>query len=330
MSAMSITTTALSCRRSRHSTRKCATFKLFIRHDFTDAFMSSTIRDLSIEDRVEVNSLCETIWNGNDYIPERFPEWIEDINSYPLGMFVNGSLVALGTLECIPESDVAWVMGLRVREGHRQHGLGSEIIRHLVAKADELGIQTLWYATSSRNEASIRLAEKAGFRFANSTGYFRLEPPFPPHPKPSPNIHPLEVDALRLYEIIQHNPELIKTETFPVAWEFYRKTEPDLKRLSTTSKMRAVVEENGETAAIYISETRFRNNTKTMTYTMYSGNRTVFVDVMARILDELTEAHADSAAFFLGPNVEEWARFAVEIPNEFENRRFLLYERRST
>lgn len=288
--------------------------------------MTSSIRELSIEDHSEVGALCESVWNGEDYVPEQFPKWIGDANSYPFGKFVDGSLVALVNLECIPDSSVAWVTGLRVKEGQRQHGFGTEIVRHLLTRAQELGFHTVWYATSSRNEGSIKLAERLGFKMANSAGFFRLEPPYPPHPKPSPNIHPLDLDALRFYEIVQHNPELIKTDTFPVAWEFYKKTEADLQRLSTGCRMKAVVEESGVTAAVYIVEPRVRNGTKTMTYTIYSVNRAVFVDVMARILDELVDSTADHAAFFLGPKVEEWARLAIDIPSEFENRRFLLYE----
>jgi len=289
--------------------------------------MAPTIRDLTISDQPEVNSLCDTIWGGNDYVPQRFPEWIEEQDSYASGMFVDGRLVALGALEVIPESKLGWIKGLRVHEDYRNQGYGMEITRYLVDIAKAKKVDALWYATSSRNVASQKLAETLGFRLSNTTGYFRLEPPYPPHPKPSQSIHPMKVDELRLTEMLDVDESFIESSTFPVAWEFYRKDLPSLARLSREAKIRVVTDDNGRINTLYIMAVRRRADAKTLTFTIYSSNRTVFVDVFSRIIDELVEERADRAAFFLGPRVEQWVNFIVDIPEEFVGRRFLLYEK---
>ncbi len=289
--------------------------------------MSFTIRDLTIDDHPEVNSLCETIWDGNDYVPDSFPNWIEDKFSFPFGMFSDNQLVALVNMECVPSRSLAWVKGLRVREEFRNQGHGSKILGHLISKANAAGILNVLYATSSRNEASMKLAEKQGFKLANSVDYFRLEPPYPPHPKPSQSIHPIEVDELRLTEILDVDESLMESSTFPVAWEFYRKDLESLARLGKQAKIRVVIDDNGRVNTLYIMAVRKRRDFRTLTFTVYSSNRTVFVDVFSRILDELVDERADRAAFFLGPRVEQWVDFIIDIPKEFAERRFLLYER---
>ncbi|MHA2005629.1 MAG: hypothetical protein ACW960_16325, partial [Candidatus Thorarchaeota archaeon] len=58
-----------------------------------------------------------------------------------------------------------------------------------------------------------------------------------------------------------------------------------------------------------------------------SNNRTVFVDIFSRALDYLEASKTERAAFFLGPRVEQWVEYIIEIPQEFAGRRFLLYEK---
>ncbi|MFX1265232.1 MAG: hypothetical protein ACFFH0_07615, partial [Promethearchaeota archaeon] len=65
---------------------------------------------------------------------------------------------------------------------------------------------------------------------------------------------------------------------------------------------------------------------RTSVYSIFSKNRSVFVDVFSRILDELQETNTDRGVFFLGPRAEEWVQYMVHIPEEYEGRRFLLYE----
>jgi len=58
--------------------------------------MSDTLRELVIEDHEQVKELCETIWEGNDYVPETFPVWISSSDDTPIGIFKGDELVALG------------------------------------------------------------------------------------------------------------------------------------------------------------------------------------------------------------------------------------------
>lgn len=288
--------------------------------------MSLDIRELVISDHEQVKILSAGIWEGNDYVPERFPRWIADEHSKPIGGFLGDQLVALGCLELVEDSNIGWVKGVRVKKEHRQKNYGSEITKHIVELARKLGVKHLRYATSSRNEASQKLAAKLGFVEKERVGYFRLYPPYPPHPKPSPVWIPIEVDAARLFEIVTRNSSLIESDNLPMAWEFDFKSKEGLQRLGKHTNFKIMVDEKGVTQGLFYRCDRVRQDITTATFSVFTIDRGIFVDIMARIQDELEKTEADRAVFFLGPNATEWSKGLGIVDEEYKNRRFLLYE----
>jgi RimJ/RimL family protein N-acetyltransferase len=288
--------------------------------------MSGNIRELTIDDKDKVDSVCETVWSGNDYVPRIFPEWIENPRAQTIGLFEGEELVAFGNIENVCDADIAWVQGLRVKDGHREKGYATTVTNTLVDIAKDLGIEHLWYATSSRNESSIRVAEKCGFQKVAKTGYFRVYKPYPAHPRPSMSIVPLQVTPERLYELLTVNPDLVESELFPLAWHFDFKSKEGLTRLLQNAEVKVVVDDEGVVAAVYALVLRERNEETTAAYTVFSVDRAVFVDVMSRMIDKAETLGADRAVFFLGPRVTEWALDLGFVAEEFVGRRFLLYE----
>jgi GNAT superfamily N-acetyltransferase len=289
--------------------------------------MPNSPRELTIEDQNQVNLLCETIWEGNDYVPESFLKWIEDPCATTMGIFEGDELVAMCNLELVDGTSIAWVQGLRVKDGFRQRGYGVKVTEAIVQRANEKRVRTLWYATSSLNEGSQKIAEKAGFYQADSVGYFRLNKPFPNHPRPSPSIVPLKVNYKRLFELLSFNPDLVQSATIPLAWEYDFKSLDGLERLEKQTEFRAIIDEAGVTQGFYCKVDRQRKDELTTAYSVFSTDRAIFVDIMARILDEVVTSNADRAVFFLGPKPTEWAFSLGYVDEEFIGRRFLLYEK---
>ncbi|UCH04938.1 MAG: GNAT family N-acetyltransferase [Candidatus Thorarchaeota archaeon] len=281
---------------------------------------------MHISDHDDVRDLCMGLWGERDYIPDRFPQWIDSDSMHPFGVFQNNRLVAIGALQVTPEKKKAWIKGLRVQLESQQKGLGSRITEHLMDYARQVGVKTLRYGTSTRNKASMGLAEKLGFRLTNSVSYLRLEPPFPAHPTPSPSFVPLEIGPERFQEILAISPDLIESETFAFSWEFYNKDLEGIRQATELGKVRVVIDDTGGTNTIFLSRIGLMNDMRTSVYSIFSKNRSVFVDVFSRILDELEETKTDRGAFFLGPRAEEWVQYMVDIPAEYKGRRFMLYE----
>jgi len=289
--------------------------------------MSDTLRELVIEDHDQVKALCETIWEGNDYVPEEFPDWISNQNEVPIGIFRGEELIALGDLEILENTTIAWIKGLRVKDGYRQKGNGVRITERLAEIAKERGIRILWYATSSKNEASQHVAEHTGFRLADTTGYFRLYRPYPEHSTPSPTIVPIDIDVDRLYEILVATPELVASTTFPLAWHFDFKSKEGLSRLLHDAEIKVIIDEEGIAQGIYCMARRDRKETVwTAAYTVFATNRTIFVDIISRTIDEADALGAERAVYFLGPRTTEWYMALGYVDEEFDGRKFLLYE----
>ena len=288
--------------------------------------MSGNIRELTLKDQEHVSILCETVWSGNDYVPAIFPKWVSNPLSKTLGVFESDELVAFGNIEKLEDSNIACIQGLRVKEGHREKGHATTVTLALIEIAREQGITHLWYATSSRNESSMKVADKCGFQVANRTGYFRIYKPFPPHPKPSLSIVPMSVTPERLHDLLGENPDLVESSTFPLAWHFDFKTLDGLTRLLDEAMVKVVVDESGKVRGLYCLTERERNEETTAAFTVFSTDRSVFVDIMSRMIDQAETLGADRAVFFLGPRVTEWALGLGYVADEFVDRRFLLYE----
>ena len=288
--------------------------------------MPTSIRELSLEDHEHIKILSETIWNGNDYVPETFPKWVDNPLSRTLGLFEDEELVAYGNIEKVADVDIAWVQGLRVKESHREKGHATAVTSALIDIAKEMKIKYLWYATSSKNEASMKVADNCGFHEADRTGYFRIYKPFPIHPKPSLSIVPLTVSPERLHELLIVNPDLVESSTVPLAWHFDFKTLDGLTRLLSDAIVKVVVDDSGKVSGLYSQIERGRDEEMTAAFTVFATNRSVFVDIMSRMIDQAETVGADRAVFFLGPRVTEWAMDLGYVADEFMERKFLLYE----
>jgi N-acetylglutamate synthase-like GNAT family acetyltransferase len=289
--------------------------------------MPEQFRDLQLSDERSVRELCKDIWEGNDYVPDRFSSWIKEENSSPIGLVIDGELVALGNLAAAPNSPVAWIKGLRVNTSRQHEGHGTKLVEHMINLAKKRGIKKLRYATGSRNEHSVHLAKNLGFGMVNSIGYFRLSNPYPQHPAPSPITVPLVVNSERLHEVLSSTPELVESETLPLLWEFEDKNPDGLARLENRTEFKLIVSDAGTAKGLFYGASVERNGLKTATYTVFATDRSVFIDIMARILDELDNSGADRAVFFLGLHATEWAPSLLIVSDDYLNRRYLLLER---
>ena len=288
--------------------------------------MPEQFRDLQLSDEGSVRELCKDIWEGNDYVPDRFSSWIKEDNSNPVGLFVDGKLVALGNLETAPDVPVAWVKGLRVNTNHRHEGHGTKLVEHMIDLARKKGVKKIRYATSSRNAPSVHLAKNLGFAIANSIGYFRLSNPYPQHPAPSPITVPLVVNSERLHKVLSSTPELVDSGTLPLLWEFEDKEPEGLVRLENRTEFKLIVGDEGNAKGLFYGASVERNGSKTATYSVFATDRGVFIDIMARILEELDNSGADRAVFFLGPRATEWAPSLLIVPDDYLDRRYILLE----
>ncbi len=112
------------------------------------------------EDREQIEEICAGIWNGHDYIPLVFDEWVKEEGFY-CGK-IGDRIVALDKYTW-HKNGVLWLEGLRVHPDFQGMGIGTEMVELMWDLINGLPYFSLRFMTSEANVESIHLAEKKGF-----------------------------------------------------------------------------------------------------------------------------------------------------------------------
>ncbi len=116
------------------------------------------------EDKPALVEIASRIWEGSDYLPGVFDEWVADARGEFAAVFRGGSLAGCAKLTFLTDTD-AWLEGLRKDPRVIETGLGREVTAHflsvLAAREDLTSIRL---ATYVKNHASIATSEHLSFR----------------------------------------------------------------------------------------------------------------------------------------------------------------------
>jgi predicted PurR-regulated permease PerM/GNAT superfamily N-acetyltransferase len=133
------------------------------------------IRPVSPGDRAEVETVCSHIWDGTDYIPKVWDEWVAD----PVGEFtvldLDGQVVALSKLTHIADGEW-WLEGLRVDPAYRRLGIARALQDYHVELAERAGNGVIRFGTASYNVAVRKNAAHDGFTHVSSFVPFEASP----------------------------------------------------------------------------------------------------------------------------------------------------------
>lgn len=127
--------------------------------------MATTERDLTIRpvrpaDRERVIEMTRDIWEGHDYLPRVFDDWLADAGAAFQAAEVDGVVVGLQRLRPYAPG-LVWYEGLRVASTHRRQGLARAMLKSAIAEAREQGFREMRLATG--NDAAAQLFESSGF-----------------------------------------------------------------------------------------------------------------------------------------------------------------------
>ena len=161
------------------------------------------IRPARPEDREGVEAICAQIWEGHDYIPEVWEEWLHDPHGQFSVVVLKDRVVGLGKLTRIAD-DEWWLEGLRVDPAYRRLGVAHLLQSHQVALAERIGEGMLRFATGSWNLPVHRNAARDGFRRVAEFLAYEAKPL--PGPCPLRRLTPDDLDAV--WERIAGSPIL--------------------------------------------------------------------------------------------------------------------------
>jgi GNAT superfamily N-acetyltransferase len=113
-------------------------------------------------DTPEVMEFTRRIWEGEDYVPHVWAEWLQDPDGMLAVAECGGSIVGLGKLTKLSPSDW-WMEGLRVHPDREGRGVASKLNNYLYTYWQRIGAGFLRLATSSSREPVKHLSKQKGF-----------------------------------------------------------------------------------------------------------------------------------------------------------------------
>ncbi len=122
-----------------------------------------TIRPVRPADRERVVELTRDVWEGHDYIPDVFDDWVSDAGAAFQAAELDGVVVGLQRLRPFA-AGLVWYEGLRVASTHRRRGIARAMLTSAIDEARQQGFREMRLAT--RERPAIDLFESAGFRQA--------------------------------------------------------------------------------------------------------------------------------------------------------------------
>ena len=120
-----------------------------------------TLRPMRAADRDRVVEISRDIWDGHDYLPRVFDDWLADSGAAFQAAELEGVVVGVQRLRPIA-SGVIWYEGLRVASTHRRQGLARAMLESAIADAREQGFREMRLGTG--NPDAVPLFESMGFR----------------------------------------------------------------------------------------------------------------------------------------------------------------------
>ena len=143
--------------------------KALISHSLQSSVFDLTIRLARPTDREDVFAISSTVWEGNDYIPSVWDEWIAQpaADGFLMICEMGGRVVALQHVEMQP-GRVAWIEGIRVHERHRNRGIAGQMLARALSMVSEAGAAWVRLSVSSQNSASKALVTRNGFQLRDT------------------------------------------------------------------------------------------------------------------------------------------------------------------
>jgi hypothetical protein len=143
------------------------------------------------------------MWDGDDYVPQVWDEWLVDLYGQLVVAEVQNRVVGFAKLSRLAD-DEWWLEGLRVDPAYRRRGIGGQLQSHLVEKARQVGRGMLRYGTHSLNEPMHRLSARLGFRHV---AVYRLyEADLLPAGDAPPLRHLTEADLAAAWTLVSDSP----------------------------------------------------------------------------------------------------------------------------
>jgi ribosomal protein S18 acetylase RimI-like enzyme len=183
-------------------------------------------------DRERVEEISADIWDGHDYVPGIFDEWIQDPSATFQAAELDGVVVGFHRLRSVGPRAL-WYEGVRVASTHRRQGIARRMLESAIAEARSRGIEEIRLVTA--NPAAQALYESGGFELAITADMWRgrrLEGEEPPRMADP-------AQAEQLFKLAAADPSFAVYRGLHIEWDgAYDITADELARQAAAGNVR--------------------------------------------------------------------------------------------
>ena len=123
-----------------------------------------SFRRMTPADKPALMAIAARIWDGTDYLPAVFEDWVADPAGEFTAVLLNGRIVGCGKLTFLTPVD-AWFEGLRKDPDLAEKGVTTAVTAYFLSKlAGRRDLASIRFSTYVKNLASITANERHGFR----------------------------------------------------------------------------------------------------------------------------------------------------------------------
>jgi len=195
-------------------------------------------------DTADMLELTSTIWDGNDYVPHLWAEWLADPNGLLVVAELQGRVIGLSKLSQIG-ADEWWLQGLRVHPEYQGRGVAARLHDYVLKYWQLHGNGVMRLATSAQRVQVHHLCGRSGFTKVGEYASYSA----PVLPEVADRFHLVEAQQAQVALDFVLGSELFTLShgLMDLGWEWCR---PDAARLAAaTQEGRAWWWQSAESAA---------------------------------------------------------------------------------
>ena len=132
--------------------------------------MNIELRRARPSDREKVLEISSHTWEGNDYVPDVFEDWLRDPRGEFVVAVVDGVLAGLARRTYLLPG-YTWFEGIRTHPDYRNCGVARRITGHFLEGVRRDKALRIGLSTHIENEASVHIIEQNGFARVASFAY---------------------------------------------------------------------------------------------------------------------------------------------------------------
>ena len=188
------------------------------------------VRDGVASDLEQISELCKSIWNGRDFLPTVWNNWISnEIGSF---IVVESENQILGVYHhYILDSD-SWLETLRVHEQYRRQGIAQFMIKDYLERTKKINAVNSRLVTSIKNTASRNLFEKHGFSEVLRSQYCSIELETITTNSMQEEFSIIK-DSKQIYSLLKDS--MLDNQLIPLWWRWWQQSDSALHELSNNS-----------------------------------------------------------------------------------------------